>query len=203
MHHKWVIPVAILLLLLTANAFRWDTEARKTGDTWVLLWKTDRWTGQSWRVKYTPVGKFEIPTNMPTVRPVELDNPILKDSAAIKLYAATKAYQNDLTTPGPLKFDFGDTPTRFDFTGTKVNPAKLNEQDRAVLKEYVQATIDAENALTKSSASQKATVWGIRHGLTASWVLAVFITSVWLVVAAWIVPYVKRRRKKPKEASHH
>jgi hypothetical protein len=52
--YKWIIPVVILVLLVAANAYRWDNNmASKTFDTGVVKWSQDRWTGHYWFSVYT------------------------------------------------------------------------------------------------------------------------------------------------------
>ena len=49
---RWVLPLVLLLVIVTASALRWDVEATKTYDTGVLKWERDRWTGDTWIKHY-------------------------------------------------------------------------------------------------------------------------------------------------------
>lgn len=49
---KWVIPLAIAVVLLAAWAFRWNEVASKTSDSVVIKWVEDRWTGTVWADRY-------------------------------------------------------------------------------------------------------------------------------------------------------
>ncbi len=44
----WYIPAVLLVLLLLANAARWEVVASKTTSKGVTIWKTDHWTGFRW-----------------------------------------------------------------------------------------------------------------------------------------------------------
>ena len=43
-HQKILIPLIILLVLLFSWLFRWETEAKKTGNMGVYKWERDRWS---------------------------------------------------------------------------------------------------------------------------------------------------------------
>jgi hypothetical protein len=49
---KWIIPVMILVVLITAYAFRFNIEATKSIATVVMKWECDRWTGDLWLKVY-------------------------------------------------------------------------------------------------------------------------------------------------------
>ncbi len=53
---RWIVPLVILALLLTASAFRWKEEASKTGDEWVVKWERDTWTRDLWLRGYAIEG---------------------------------------------------------------------------------------------------------------------------------------------------
>jgi len=52
--NKWILPTILLAILLLAYVFRWDYTVSKSSGSYVLKWKTDRWTGQKWIEQYSP-----------------------------------------------------------------------------------------------------------------------------------------------------
>ncbi len=50
---RWIIPLVILALLLTASVFRWQEMASKSIDDGVIKWERDRWTKDTWMNVYT------------------------------------------------------------------------------------------------------------------------------------------------------
>lgn len=53
MNKRWILPVALILILVGLFAFRWDYKASKTYNGGVVKWKTDRWTGRVWMEVYS------------------------------------------------------------------------------------------------------------------------------------------------------
>lgn len=49
---RWVLPLVLLLVIVTASALRWNEEASKTLEDGVLRWERDRWTGDLWLKGY-------------------------------------------------------------------------------------------------------------------------------------------------------
>lgn len=58
---NWIIPAVILCLILGACAFRYEQNASKSLDSYVIKWTTDRWTGDKWMTVYGPEGVYETP----------------------------------------------------------------------------------------------------------------------------------------------
>lgn len=44
-YKRLIIPALVLVLLLAAPLFRWETLASKTYDTGVVKWEKDKWSG--------------------------------------------------------------------------------------------------------------------------------------------------------------
>lgn len=55
----WIFPLAILVLLLIAPAFRWEYTAEKTINNTIYTWKTDRWSNTNWMVMVNTRGLRE------------------------------------------------------------------------------------------------------------------------------------------------
>lgn len=54
MKGRWIRPAIILGLLLLAAAFRWQTEATRSGG--LTKWERDLWTGRLWEKTYSTSG---------------------------------------------------------------------------------------------------------------------------------------------------
>lgn len=52
MKRKWIIPLALCLLLLIAWFFRWERGPTQTDEKLKILHLRDRWTGQAWVALY-------------------------------------------------------------------------------------------------------------------------------------------------------
>lgn len=52
MQRKWIIPLALCLLLLIAWFFRWERGPTQTDKSLKIIHSKDRWTGQAWITVY-------------------------------------------------------------------------------------------------------------------------------------------------------
>ncbi|OPX94297.1 MAG: hypothetical protein A4E53_00091 [Pelotomaculum sp. PtaB.Bin104] len=50
--YYWVFPLILLIGLLVAPYFRWETTTTKTTDKIIYKWKTDRWSHTNWKETY-------------------------------------------------------------------------------------------------------------------------------------------------------
>ena len=62
MRKRYMIPLIILAILILLMVFRWDTQATKSYDSGVGIWKQDRWTGEVWFFGYKPSRSEKTPT---------------------------------------------------------------------------------------------------------------------------------------------
>ncbi len=69
MRKRYMIPLIILAILILPMVFRWDTQATKSYDTGVCIWKQDRWTGEIWYFNYRP--------NKATVSPTQYEEAVI------------------------------------------------------------------------------------------------------------------------------
>lgn len=173
---KWVLHLTILLLLILAFAFRWETGPQKTTYYTTKIFKHDRWTGQTWVKTYDFASKItkEELSVIPLSAPIKPSYPISPDSPV------------------------NSSPSfAFDSSGTNVpNINKfreaLAERDRRLLEwerqqqqapEYqiALAEYDAANAEYKKNVSNYIdNQYLIRYGLSIAWGLLVLASFFWL-----------------------
>jgi hypothetical protein len=56
---RWILPLALLALLVVTSYFRWEVlEETATGDS-VVKWELDRWTREIWVVTYSSFDAHE------------------------------------------------------------------------------------------------------------------------------------------------
>lgn len=79
MRRKWIIPLVVCFLLLIAMLFRWEQGPTQTDKNLITIYKTDRWTGQSW-IKYygTNAGRLYSGDMKPVITPEEIEKRKIK-----------------------------------------------------------------------------------------------------------------------------
>lgn len=55
------VPIIILLVLIIIGFLRWETLASTSSHSELLVWKKDRWTGQTWAKQTSSSGNVEMP----------------------------------------------------------------------------------------------------------------------------------------------
>lgn len=74
MQRKWIIPLALCLLLLIAWFFRWERGPTQTDKSLKIIHSKDRWTGQPWVSFYGNMeGSFYSGEMKPIISPQRID----------------------------------------------------------------------------------------------------------------------------------
>lgn len=74
MKRKWIIPLALCLLLLIAWFFRWERGPTQTDKSLKIIHSKDRWTGQAWITVYGKGdGRLYSGNEFPVLSPNEVE----------------------------------------------------------------------------------------------------------------------------------
>lgn len=91
---KWIIFLVILVGLLMAWGFRWQTMNEVTNQGVKIVYLKDRWCGQIWTITYKGANVTESPVLNP-----EAINSVENSLSSVELDSANKAYNDYLSKP--------------------------------------------------------------------------------------------------------
>lgn len=201
MQRKWIIPLALCILLLAAWAFRWEQGPTQTADAFKIVHIKDRWTGQAWISLYGKSngklysGEME---PVPTQQSIQVrKTQILSSPEAIQykedLNKKIQEYQKerDLHTAGyneGLRLVQSNKPLKWDFTGGLHSLEVMSSIPKDIYDEYI-AWCEANKLLYKTTSElenqpKQAETQAESELKTWAWQKRKIATGVWVVLLA-------------------